>query len=351
MQTMAPTELDTVLSPEFLSQALGQAYPGVQVESLRIVETQVTVATKIRFAVTYRGDVPPEIPRAFCVKGFFGESGAAFLGSGASETEVNFYRQMAPSMPLRLPRAVYAEIDPATRHGLLLMEDMVPAGTRFLTALEPYSPAQAEASLDQLACLHAQTWNSKNLETQSWLRPQLPRFAGQPRIMPEAMIDSLLDGARGEGLTPEIKRAARIYQGLQALSELDAAKHPCVLHGDAHAGNVFETPQGTGLIDWQITQIGPWSLDAAYHIAAVLTGPERERSERRLLQHYLQRLAAYGAEPPEWEDAWKLYRQSLVYGFFLWSITRRVAEEITLQFVQRLGNAVMAHRSFELLGV
>jgi hypothetical protein len=72
--------------------------------------------------------------------------------------------------------------------------------------------------------------------------------------------------------------------------------------------------------------------------------------ELGLLRHHLGRLAVYGAEPPASEAAWPLYRRSLVYGFFLLSITRRVAEEITTEFVQRLSRAVMAHRSFELVG-
>ncbi|MFD2135687.1 phosphotransferase [Novosphingobium resinovorum] len=29
-----------------------------------------------------------------------------------------------------------------------------------------------------------------------------------------------------------------------------------MIHGDAHAGNVFRTPEGMGVIDWQLLQRG-----------------------------------------------------------------------------------------------
>lgn len=345
----APTDLDRVLSPEWLTQVLGGIYRGVEVEAIRIVETFVTVATKVRFEVQYRNR-PADVPTQFCVKGFFGEPGAAFMSSGASETEVNFYKFLAPTLNVRLPNCIYAQIDPATRHGLILMLDMVPAGARFLTALEPYSVDQAAASLDQLAALNAQYWNGKDFDKLPWLKPQLEQLAHK-QVMPVEMLNGLLEGARGQGIDPPIKDGARIYRGLVALAGSPEASRPCILHGDCHAGNVFETAQGTGLIDWQLTQRGCWALDASYHIAAVLTVEARAQNERDLLAHYLERLRVHGAEPPGWEEAWKLYRQSLVYGYFLWSITRRVAEPITIEFVQRLGRAVMEHDSFGLLDV
>ena len=124
-----------------------------------------------------------------------------------------------------------------------------------------------------------------------------------------------------------------------------------MIHGDAHAGNIFETSGGPGLIDWQLVQRGVWAADVAYHIGAVLDIDDRRRSEFDLLRHYLTRLSIYGVEPPAWEEALVQYRRYLAYGLHLWAMTQFVDDNITTQFVQRLGQAVADNESFQLLSV
>jgi hypothetical protein len=350
MHNPAPTDLAEVLSPDWLTAVLREHHPNVEVGAVTVTETLKTTATKVRFVVDYRGTAPPDVPRAFCVKGFFGADSARWLALGASETEARFYRDLAPALSLRMPPCTYAAIDSSNRHGIVLMEDLVAAGARFLSALEPYSVQQAAASLDLLARLNASHWDGRGLDALSWLRPQLQQLGDSPVVSPEK-LQSLLEGPRGAALPAEIKDGERIYRALRALHERSGAERICVVHGDAHAGNVFETASGPGLIDWQLLQRGCWALDVAYHIAAVLTVEDRERSERRLLAHYLDRLTAHGAEPPQWDDAWLHYRLAMIYGYYLWGITQRVAEEVTVEFVRRLGSAAAAHDSFRLLGV
>jgi hypothetical protein len=100
-----------------------------------------------------------------------------------------------------------------------------------------------------------------------------------------------------------------------------------------------------------LLQKGSWALDVPYHICAVLPVADAQREEKRLLSHYLDTLRALGGEAPDPEVAWLQYRYSVVYGFYLWSITRRVDPAITNVFVQRLGAALTRHDSYRLLGV
>ena len=51
------------------------------------------------------------------------------------------------------------------------------------------------------------------------------------------------------------------------------------------------------------------------------------------------------------ETAWLKYREAVIYGYYMWGITRRVDPPVHVQFTDRLGRAVMRHGSFELLGV
>ena len=92
-------------------------------------------------------------------------------------------------------------------------------------------------------------------------------------------------------------------------------------------------------------------MGARRGLAAVLDPDDRARSERDLVDHYLDRLAAHGGSPPERDDAWWLYRAHLPYGFFMWGITRRVVRPVIEHLTGRLGLAVAQHGSLDLLGV
>jgi hypothetical protein len=96
---------------------------------------------------------------------------------------------------------------------------------------------------------------------------------------------------------------------------------------------------------------GPWGLDVGYHVASALPVADRERAERDLLTHYLDELRARGVDPPSWDEAWDQFRRGMVYGFFLWGITRHVKPAIIAELLHRLGTAVGAHDTFALLGV
>ena len=59
----------------------------------------------------------------------------------------------------------------------------------------------------------------------------------------------------------------------------------------------------------------------------------------------------HGLTLPDNELAWLQYREAVMYGYYMWGITRRVDPPIRVQFTDRLGRAVMRHDSFGLLGV
>jgi hypothetical protein len=349
MQNPAPLDRSVILTPAWLSEALGLRYPDVTVKSCEIVETLQTQATKIRFAVDYARK-RQDVPHALCVKGVLGPEPQRLLAAGISEIETRFYQEIAPGLQIRVPSLIYGGIDPQTRHGLIIMEDMIAAGASFLTALTPYTVEQTAASLDQLARLHAACWHGRGLERYSWVPRRLSMLAAKPFLTVEA-LQQLLDGPRGTALPRELLSASRLHDALRHLAERTATGPQCLVHGDCHAGNLYENQSGPGLVDWQMLQQGSWALDVSYHLGAVLSVEVRQASEQTLLRHYLERLRAHGAEPPSFQEAWEEYRVHVVYGYDLWAVTRLVEPHITNEFVRRLGLAVAAHDSYASLGV
>lgn len=342
----APLDLATVLSPAWLGQALG----GVDVRAVRIVDQFGPSCTKVRMELAFGPSVEPGFPTAYCLKGFFGDPAIGYLQSGVQLTESAFYRDCAPLVGMRLADCVHAGSDEDTGAGVILMRDLITAGARFLTALEPYSAKQAESSLDQLALLHSASWGEDALARWPWVRSKTKALT-EYRHVPAARVTELMRAERGEPLPDAIRDGDRIYAALGRIAERDNDLPHCLIHGDAHAGNVFETAEGCGIVDWQLLQRGHWSLDVAYHVAAALTVEDRRANEQALLRHYLGRLAAHGVTPPAWDEAWDRYRESLAYGLFLWAITVRVDPPIILEFNRRLGTAVADHDSFGRLGV
>jgi hypothetical protein len=344
----APIELDQALDPDWLSFALSHGREPVKVNRVNVVETLGPSALKVRMVLDY-AEAPANLPSELCMKGVFDPKLTAWLKNGAQRAEAYFYERCAPKLTVRVPRSYYAGYDPENMNGIVLMEDLIPRGVRFLTALSPYSQTQARSSLDQLARLHGPTWNA-NPALEPTIVSNLDFLAKGPSVSADRMTE-LLHGERGAALPEAVRSGARIYAGTAALARRDPGTDRCFVHGDAHAGNVWEGPDGIGLVDWQVLQRCNWSIDIAYHISAALDVEERRRAERDLLRYYLDRVAAHGGTPPNEETAWRLYRESLVYGFLMWAMTLRVEPEIVNQFVTRTGLAVADHDSFNLLSV
>ena len=336
MVSPAPLDLAVVVAPAWCSEILGR-----EVTRVEVVEELVTIASKVRFLVTFAdGD-----SLALCVKGYFSPDSAGFVDLG--QLEVHFYESLAPALDLEVPGCVHTGIDPDTGHGIVVMRDLVAAGCTFLTPLSAYTPEQTAQTLAQLARLHHADPRAIVGEP-AWLAP---RLAGYLAYVPEDRLQALLDDGRSTSFAPEIADARRLRSAFAVVAERAAARPEHVVHGDSHAGNLYLTPDGRpGLVDWQVIQLGPWALDVAYHVGAVLDPADRERHEADLVRGYLDVRRSLGDDVPAFSVAWDEYREALVYGFYMWAITQRVARPVLEAHVARLGRAVEHHDSLARLG-
>ena len=341
--TRVPATLEEALDPTWLGGALAGAAGGKAVTSVEQVEVIRTVATKVRFAVTFADGAVGD----FCLKGLLDVDEMTARGGPTCVLEADFYGKVAPITEVRVPEAVATVIDREKQQAVTIMRDLIVEGATFCSALDPFTADDAVQSLEQLSRLHAK---SAFLKGADWIRPRAAELAKMSYVTPE-MLQELLDGPRGDNLSPKVRNAQNVAAAMKALAARDAERPEFMIHGDAHAGNIFRTPDGMGLIDWQLLQRGGWALDIAYHLNAVLPTDIAEMEERRLLGEYLAMMRGHGMAMPDEEQAWGQYREAVAYGFYLWSITRRVDPPITNQFADRLGKAVMRHDSFGLLGV
>lgn len=345
----APLEQDVVLAPRWLEAALARGGHAAQIRDVRLVESIGWNCLNLRVEVTYEpGGQPAGLPRQFCIKGLFGERHPEYLNNGALVADTLFYKEIAPRITMKVPTCYYGGVDDRGS-GVLVLEDLMQRDVRFFSHLDALSVEQARDTLDQLARLHG-GMSAIRADELPWLRDKLERFS-VPAAVPFARLTAAMHEERGVPLPERLKDGERIYNGLKQLAGRNANLPMTAIHGDCHIGNIFEIDGRFGFIDFQIVQRGHWSLDLAYHIGSVLTVEDRRANEQDLVRYYLDWLGAHGGHAPDFETAWRLFREAAVYGFFLWSVTMRVDAPIVNEAVRRLGLLVADHDSYGLLGL
>jgi hypothetical protein len=339
-----PDTLEQALSPEWLTAALQPRFSGIEISAVVPGPVVDRISTNARLSVECAGGVPDGLSPALCVKGYFNEIGRAARYMGAPEA--GFCRDLAAATRVRTLRSVSADIDPVTQHGVVITEDVVSQGGTFLDGNSPYTPDQTARTLAEFARLHAATWADSRYADVQWLAPRLGRVLEVWGL--STTIDTIgrnFDGPNGQGVPDGVRDAHRLVDAYRSLAATEAPPGAwCVIHGDAHVGNlVLDTGGTASLVDWQLVQRGTWYFDVGYHIASTLTVEERRRSERDLLRHCLDVLASYGVTPPSWDDAWHAIARGMLHGFFLWGITTKVQPAVIVTLLTRLGAAVADH--------
>jgi hypothetical protein len=348
--------LEEILSVEWLNRALRLEERGAHVSSVEEIDRLETTASKVRMKLVTEEPDGHQHSELLIVKGNFNpeveytyntpELRAIYYATAAHEAR--FYRDLAPEVPITIAESPYAGVDEETGHGVVLLEDLIAAGATFPSPLEPWTPDRVALSVRGLAALHAKFWGDQ-LGHDPWLAAKYPKFVD---VLTIDEWDGLLNGRRGEGIPKDIRQAARIRTGLEAITRRYYGRPETLLHGDAHPGNFYLTAAGDiGFTDWQNYEFGHWSRDVAYNVAGSLTPEDRRSNDRDLLAEYLAQLRSAGVEAPSFDEAWEDVRASAVYGYFLWSITRRVREPVTLEMNRRLGLAVAEYDSFAVLKV
>jgi hypothetical protein len=340
-----PDTLEEALDPTWLTQALGRRFPGVKVVSVTPGPIVARVSVNARFAVEFDGEVPPELPPNLCIKGYFSDClEAAAASRRAGIPEAMFYRTLAPASGVRTLECFYADVDPTTQHGAVITADVASDGATFLDALSAYSADQVAESLEQYAILHGRSWGRDALD-EPWLGPRLAGvMAGRGR--PE--IRGNFDGPIGAGVPDDVRDAERLLEAAGSLAHRLETEDPrCMLHGDAHVGNLYlDRTDKPCLVDWQLVQYAPWYLDVGYHLACTLDPAQRRRVESDLLAHYVDRLRGEGVDPPSGDELRRGIALGSLYGFYLWSITLKVAPPVTTEMLRRLGAAVSDHDAY-----
>jgi hypothetical protein len=333
------------LTPSWLTSALAASdvADGATVTDVDLTPVGTgQMCDSVRLRLTY--DRPTPAPPTLIAKLPAADptSRATALALRSYETEVRFYQELAPDLPIRTPHVFHADIDVATASFVLLLEDMAPSQQG--DQLAGCSPEQAVVAIDELVKLHAPRWGDPKLDQLEWLH----RDPEQGRAFLLGMLPVFWEGFReryADRLGDDVHEAGNaLFASLEAYL-LSDDRPLTVVHGDYRLDNLLFGPSDGGVpiavVDWQTSAHGPALSDVAYFIGAGLLAEHRREHERELVLRYHEGLITAGVTGYDWEQCWLDHRRGTWAGLIM-----AIAASMLVERTERGDDMfmVMAHR-------
>lgn len=345
-----PSTLSDVTA-DWLTEALSHRYPGTTVTSAVPGTSIRATGTKLRLLLDYNDAGHAHgLPPTMWFKSGLEEHSDHVRTSHARESL--FYSEIQPLGLINAPVSYFAETDDAG-YSAQLIEDLLARNARFGSALKPLPLAIARATLAMLAKLHAYWWRAPELARLGPPGGSLATDGIVLHILTREAWDEAL--ARPETRLPAGLRdvdAARA--GMERLWELDRTSDAlCMVHGDAHPGNMFFEPDGRpGFLDYQRLMQCDWAHDVNYFLLSSCSSADTAAHERELLEEYLQAREALGVPRMDRGEAWLSYRRHTMYGL-VWNVvpTAMQTVETCAAISERFNAAAMRHDPLAALGL
>ena len=271
--------------------------------------TQIGVFSNVIWRISLEYDrTEPHAPLVLVAKQ--GKPAARIPTGTGFQTEIKFYREIAPQLQLRVPQAYFGHCDEITGTALLLLEYV--AGSVPVKFTEGINETHAICVIDALAKMHAQWWQQVDE------LPALPRLA-DPLF--RASIASAFDRGWHRSRDyfeathgPEFLAIGDALVGHVADSIAGLGEPATLLHGDAHFENLplleGDGEQDVFFHDWAATHYGHAAFDVAVFSVQSYATDSRRRWEKQVVAMHADAVRAKGID---WQDPWGDYRRGVLY--------------------------------------
>ncbi len=297
------------LTPEACTALVADRHPGVRITSVGV--TEVSEVTNRHVRISWSAEPPGRIPGTAFAKLAPSDPvrAAQIAATGMGAREVRFYRDLAPTLHLRVPEVYGAADDPSDGAFVVLMEDLVASGCRVPDGTVGFGPDAVAGALEGLAELHARfAPAAARASVADWIRPNR-----DPGTYGAVRLQEALDRHRGR-ISDDFATIAGWYVADPlALQQVWHGGPVTVVHGDAHLGNCFTDGDRIGFLDWGIVQQAPAMRDVSYLLTMAMDPGVRRLHEADLLRHYLAARAAAGDDAGSFDDAWTAHRLQSAY--------------------------------------
>jgi hypothetical protein len=226
------------------------------------------------------------------------------------EREIGFYREIAPSICVRVPQCYWSRLDSSGDWGLLL-EDF--GALRTGDELSGLPPEHVKIAVEGAGRAHAQWWQSPALERLQWLPGENARVMRRLGEICRDLWPQFVDRHR-DSLNPgAVALGEHVCDHLEDVLDEMARGPETLVHGDFRSDNLFFSEQtDVAFIDWQLCCRGSAAFDVAYLLSQSVTTRVRRRYEFHMLRHWYDVLLDAGVTGYSFRDAVNDYRRSLL---------------------------------------
>lgn len=271
------------------------------------------VGDSARFHLTYDGpsDGPATIAAKFPAADPTSRGTAALFG--LYRKEVEFYRQFAPLLEVRVPHIHFAGLSEDGADFVLLFEDLGPA--RGGDQLKGCTLADARHAVCQAAAVHAPSWQNPAILEAEWIQP--PPGVGERVAAMYPQAQAIWRERYGGVLEPEMMDLCE--QLAEAGQQWFARNDPpqCLVHGDFRLDNMlFDICGGRepiAVLDWQTVTTGKAMTDIGYLLGCGIGDALRRAHEDELLELYCAQMSRRGV-PLTRAEIWRDYRVGALHG-------------------------------------
>lgn len=308
------------VTPEWLSNTLALADIRATVKTLEVTPIVAGYyGSSSRLVVTYEED-DDALPRSFFLKMATEHLSARTKAalSGMYRYEVGFYQQLADRVNISTPRCYAAEITDDHSAFILLLEDAAPLTQP--DQLQGLSLDQSKLAIQELAGLHASTWQGNNMEDCDWAVMNSAYANG----LAESMVTThpLFMERFGDQISEQNCDILQciVNKITSYWSYLLSCKNQASTHCDFRADNMLFGRRNGALamiaIDWVGTLSGT-GRDLGHFIGTSLLPGHRRVHEIELLELYHSTLIAQGVADFSLSECIDDYRINLIYPIFV----------------------------------
>ena len=232
--------------------------------------------------------------------------------------ELGFYRQLAGWVNISTPRCYAAEIADDGATFVLLLEDAAPL--KQPDQLLGLDPAKAGLAMQELAGLHASTWQGHGMENCDWANISAAMAEGLAAGMVQ-LQPLFLENFGADLSSADIEVLSRLTEKAHAYWRYTVeCSNQASVHGDFRADNMLfgerDGKPAMVAIDW-IGAVSSSGRDLGHFLGTSMMSEVRKAHEQALLSRYHETLCAHGVSDFSREQCIDDYRINLLYPVFV----------------------------------
>jgi len=348
---VAPSEPITASRVTELLQGAGH---DVVVETITIEAVGTgQMGASYRIGLGIAGD-RGELPGTLVAKIAAGPTDKREMAAGSYRTEVDFYRNIASTVAVRVPRCWASWTNDDCTDFVLLLEDLAPRrqGDQILGC----SAEQARAAAVNVAGLHGPRWCDPTLVGPGGLNVLDPDGAAMLGEVMTPMNEMFFDYF-GDRLAVEHRAVFERVPAVAGAWLLGRPERHGPVHGDYRLDNLMFAPDGSDVaaVDWQTISFGLPARDLAFLCSTGLEPELRRSCEESVLAAYHEALLTYGVEGYSLEECRDDYAYAMLQGLLIvvfgWAVADKTprGDAMFLAMAERTCAAIDDHDPFARL--